>query len=349
MNTNKENLNNGYIYFHDQNLLAGDIILTTTDTATSKMIRCGTQSEFSHAMMMINKCSYIHAIASGVESNNLQRDIFDKREYMKVFRLKNRDEYAKRLEQAVSHLAKDIAKPYSVTNAFNAQLKMPLNLGSLKTHRYCSQLVALAYKNAGLELVKDPYHCTPEEIAQSELLERIDIKLTGIDSDEIPKFYKLELQTPNLLPKHNQQIKEAVTKIQKITSNSNLSFDDIDCFLVKNRKFDKEITSILIECGFFSFYQKIKEQRPYRYGSFKEFKKFIDKNFNDIQEKENVVNQLKQMAIQKYNEHQKDLETVEQTQKDFGNLELINEKIKLYKNLCEMYKTLQNNCEQYIF
>lgn len=347
MNTNEKNLINGYIYYYDQNLLAGDIVLTSANTATSKAIRLGTQSEFSHVMMMINKCAYVHAIANGVESGNIQREIFDKPEYMQVLRLKNREKYALSLEQVIKKVTHDIAKPYSVPNAINAKFKIPFNFNTLETKRYCSQLVALAYKEANIDLVKNPNHCTPEEILQSGLLEKINIKLTDITSSEIHPLYKLSLLEPNPLILHNQQIREAIIEVQKITFNSYLSFYDIDNFLVKNKNFDETITYTFLQKGYFDFPQKIKEANPYRYGNQHEFKDFIDKNYG-IKDRKFLIQQLKEMSSNMLLKHKEDLEMVKHAQKKFGNLHFIQKKIELYKCLCEMYNTLLNNCNQYI-
>lgn len=347
MNVNEKKLNNGYIYYYDQDLLAGDIVLTAANTATSKAIRLGTQSEFSHVMMMINKCAYVHAIANGVESGNIQREIFDKPEYMQVLRLKNREKYALSLEQVIKEVTQDIAKLYSVPNAINAKFKIPLKFNTIETKRYCSQLVALAYKKANINLVKDPDHCTPEEILQSGLLERINIKLTDISSSEIHPLYKLKLLEPNPLSLHNQQIREATIEVQKITSNSNLSFYNIDNFLVKNKNLDDKITYIFLQKGYFDFPQRIKEANPYWYDNQYEFKNFIDNNYS-IQDRKFLIQHLKEMSSNMLLKHKEDLEMVEHAQKEFGNLQFIQKKIELYKTLCEMYRTLLSNCNQYM-
>ena len=89
MNTNKDT-NQGFVYCSDQNLQPGDIVLTSDDTITSAIIKSTTGGNFSHAMMMINHLSYIHAITGGVRTGNIQRLRASTPEHMAVLRLKNK-------------------------------------------------------------------------------------------------------------------------------------------------------------------------------------------------------------------------------------------------------------------
>ena len=61
----------------DAVLYPGDIVLTTTTAAISKMIRVATRSDISHAMVYVENCSVIDATGEGVHARNTQRIFFE--------------------------------------------------------------------------------------------------------------------------------------------------------------------------------------------------------------------------------------------------------------------------------
>src|SRR5665213_2713009 len=55
----------------------GDIVLTSGNAVSSKAIRLATHSEISHAMVYVESYSVIDATEDGVQSRNIQRELFD--------------------------------------------------------------------------------------------------------------------------------------------------------------------------------------------------------------------------------------------------------------------------------
>ncbi|UOO99993.1 YiiX/YebB-like N1pC/P60 family cysteine hydrolase [Kingella potus] len=333
---NSQEKKNGYIIYYDQ-LKAGDIILTAENSLISKGVRCATNSQFSHVMMMINQSSYIHAISSGVQSGNIQRLIIEKPEYIRVLRL-NKSEID--LENIISYLRKNISKPYSVSNAINAKFKIPFDFNSLETKRYCSQLVALAYEEAGIKLVKDANHCTPKEIAQSKNLIDVYIELTSLQDPIIDQNYLNQIFQPNLLDEFAKIENNAVNEVSKL-SKTKLSRYSITDFLCKNPNYDNKFVEVFDKHNYFEFYNKFKQANKYRYGDFQEFVQGLNK-----QDPGEEVARLRKMAEELTTFHENALVVVKQNYQHFP-LHFFKKEVELQKNLCEMYGQLLDNCIQF--
>ncbi|WP_169741226.1 papain-like cysteine protease family protein [Andreprevotia chitinilytica] len=159
-------------------LQAGDIIVSTTDHATSYLIRGGSISAVSHAMLYIGDGKVVEAVGQGVIEHPLADAISDAILAV-AFRYPNLDDMHR--QAVVSYARSQVGLPYNYAGAAYAGYRIwnpitrigewigqrlsvaPENAGSF----YCSQLVLEAYARAGVALTTEaPDVSTPGDIVQ---------------------------------------------------------------------------------------------------------------------------------------------------------------------------------------
>lgn len=174
------------------NLKTADILLSTGDATVSKVIRVGTASRFSHAALYAGNHEIIEAIGEGVVRQPIERAISDDTLVAVYRRIRMSDAQAK---QVVRYAAMQIGKPYDQAGAVGAGATSKTGvilvvfggtLGIVATGAgvsadimnrlnpeksfYCSELVALAFNNAGVSLGSGAASSTPGDISSAHVL-----------------------------------------------------------------------------------------------------------------------------------------------------------------------------------
>lgn len=239
----------------------GDIILQSGTSKFSWWIKKGTKSDYSHALLYIGN-SAIHALTSGVYSTNPQRIIVDNPKNIKILRFKEPLSeksinilvtYARNLSGSLYNKAEAIISP-----VFNKSKKNATSSG-----QYCSRLVAQAYLQAGITIVKNSDYCTPEDINKSESLIEVKECLKEATTQDID-FVKtddpiLENQKRTFiwLNKSRELFKEQNINIQTI--------GDVDQGLMSVPELDTEVCKHMLSSKYLEHYSFDKEVNPYRY------------------------------------------------------------------------------------
>lgn len=344
---------NKYNYFLDNSKLQnGDIILTSSDNFFSKSIRLLTNSNYSHALMIFNQTAYIHALPKGgVQSGNIQRLFFRDKEQVCVLRLKNYEGHNNLVFEACRFLRGEVAKGYNLLNAIDVKLKTELL--SKEYTKICSQLIAEAYKHAGITLVENSKNCSPEDLKRSEFLEKIDIQLCCLD--DMPSIYRQELKKDDYQKNHHQIEKKAISSVRNLKrkelKNIYTTKGVLD-FLAKNQSYDdKEITRCFIEAGYFDDWMNIRNQFSYRYGSFNEFFTYLKNNITEIGNSKlkieiKFINDLIKLSSDLLSFNMEELK-IARANFSFTKQSFYENQIQLYTNLCNMYQTLSEHCKEY--
>ena len=158
------------MYIIDQStLLKGDILLTRENSLTSKSVRLGTFSKYSHAILYVGDSSFIHSDGDGVHSGNLQRLLFKEASSVAVLRLRSEEERA-HIDHICSFARTQIGKQYSVPQATASTVRTSHLLDDNSNRQYCSRLVAQSYEAGSLKLVPNADFCYPKELEKSALL-----------------------------------------------------------------------------------------------------------------------------------------------------------------------------------
>lgn len=237
-------------------LQVGDILLTAQAGFTSKAVRLSTNSQFSHAILYVGECSYIHSDSLGVHSNNIQRLLFQKSSHVEVRRLKEKSF----IESAVMFARSQIGTRYSVKEA--VRTKNPIyNTGKAKTKKqFCSRLVAQSYEHAGIKLVINSDYCSPKDLQNSTLTDVINDSLRVANDREI-RF----ANSPSPLQRQAEVTNHILDSVRKLTLQDVQNFEELDTFIIENPTYDKEITDIVRASGYLTLFNHELTQNPWRY------------------------------------------------------------------------------------
>lgn len=233
----------------------GDILLTSENSATSKVVRKSTGSNFSHAILYVGSGSYIHSDAKGVHSGNLQRLLFDASGNVTVLRVKCDQET---INQACIFARSKIGTTYSVRSAVNAKLKASKKKN--ENRQFCSRLVAQAYEYAGVKLVDNASFCTPQEILESQSIQEIPGKTRKATDEEI-NFANSE----NPLEKQSYITNEILSKVRKLTKKDIQSLEQITQYVIENPVHDQKISKIYRDSGYLTMWEYETTKNAWRY------------------------------------------------------------------------------------
>lgn len=244
MNNKKKvtNLDNKYI-IDTAELKKGDIIFSTTFDYISKGIRKFTNSDFSHVMLYVDNNSIIHANGDGVHAYNTQRILFDDKSHCIVYRLKDSisDE---ELSQVITYLRSLIGRPYSIIEAMLSKIYS----GKLKSEKlFCSRLIAQAFSQVNINLVENSNYCSPENIKQSNYIEKVIIPLR-----KLTELEKIRILTTKDKPLEQSRITNKLfVEINKLIPYDDIyDFEKLIKYLNLENKFDAEISQILRNSGY---------------------------------------------------------------------------------------------------
>lgn len=160
--------------FDDEGLELGDIVLERGTGSAGKLIAGVTGGRFNHALIWVGG-DFIEAMPGGVRClSNRRVPIFDPRNWML---LRPHPELVGLGETAAFHARHMTFKEYDTAGAVRTVLGP--RAAPVPTKNFCSQLVAEAYRRAGVELLpgKQPEGITPNMLAKSVLLRREPIRL----------------------------------------------------------------------------------------------------------------------------------------------------------------------------
>ncbi|MHC2424222.1 hypothetical protein ACVII1_007223 [Bradyrhizobium elkanii] len=236
----------------------GDILFTARPGKISKTIRATTGGEVSHAMICVQRGSFIDSTSSGVQARNLQRELFEDDEKAFHFRLKNPPD-RKVLEQIVDYARSEIGARYSKIEAARsvAAIRRPRS-----KRQFCSRLVARVYKMAGIELVTDADYCSPEDLRLSPLLKELPVEFEPVSAEELA----WTSNQPNpIQAMHDAQ--NAVLDAARSVDPEVENFNDMYGLLVKRPEADQVIAAALKSSGYLDIWKIEVETHPWRYSN----------------------------------------------------------------------------------
>lgn len=166
-------------------LLAGDIIVSTTDALASGVIRAGSGASVSHSMLYIGNSNVIEAISSGVERRSLKRALNDATLAIAL----RRREITPAIRTAVVRHAAEYENrrlPYDYTGAAGAGLSDGRGLalsaaGCSVSRNVCFQTAAKIAVNASPLVADKMFFC-------SELVARVFELANASLTDRAPSF-----------------------------------------------------------------------------------------------------------------------------------------------------------------
>ncbi|MGV3586194.1 MAG: YiiX/YebB-like N1pC/P60 family cysteine hydrolase [Adhaeribacter sp.] len=273
MDLGNRNKNLEYYILDESQLNIGDIILTSSSSKLSSIIRTVTRGEYSHVMLYVGGWSCIDSTTNGVNSHNILRILFSSKNDCKILRYRvplSENE----IKSIISFVRHKNGTSYSISEAVRAGIGTQKNNENLN-RQFCSRLVAQAYTYAGLNIVKNSNYPSPEDIHCSEYLIEIEAAVRKASNDEMEvlndKYNGVEV--------HQKSINYILKKSRKATRIDVQTFSQLNQMLSDFPEYDDIISELLITSGYLMHWEIDLKANPwiYDYSLFK--KHFPDKEF----------------------------------------------------------------------
>ena len=234
----------------------GDILFTARPEKISKAIRAATDGLVSHAMICVQRSSFIDSTSDGVQARNIQREFFENDEHAFHFRLK-KPPSRQVLGQIIDYARAEIGARYSIGEAARsvAAVRRPRS-----RRQFCSRLVARVYKMAGIELVPDADYCSPEDLRRSPLLRELTVEFESVSVEEIASMSN---RPDPIQATHDAQ--NAVLDAARSVDPEVENFNDFYGFLVKHPDADHVIAAALKSSGYLEIWKMEVDEHPWRY------------------------------------------------------------------------------------
>lgn len=179
-------------------LQRGNVILTTRpDDQISRFIGTVTDSNYSHALMVLKPPYAVESAKYGVVKFRLDRFAVRSPDNVTVLRWSGNPGDHLKLDRAVRFAERQRGRPYAHREVLVSLLRglPPIDKGAT----FCSQLVAAAFLKAGIPVVPDaaPERTTPGMIANSASFTPVDNVLAKVQGDQLhfwPDFLDGEAQ-----------------------------------------------------------------------------------------------------------------------------------------------------------
>lgn len=261
-------------WIFDRNFLRkGDILFTRSPYVGTSIAKL-TKGNFGHVMLYLGN-TIIHADTKGVWSKNPQRLLMNEQSRLAAFRVKSEisEDHLKRIE---SFARSRVGSIYSIPEAFNSLRKRPEEIAQrFELHtQFCSRLVAQCYAEVGISLVADFDYCTPNEIAQSELVDEVRGCVVKASADEV-KFNK----TPDYNAELQRETYRWLSKVRLLTEKRNLELVDtqseVGGMVLQNPNLDAEVCEYILDTKYMDFFDVDRRINPGRYDPKEMIKAFM--------------------------------------------------------------------------
>lgn len=242
-------------------LLAGDIILSTTDSEVSRAIRIATNCDYSHAMIYVRN-TIIHADGGGVFTTNPQRRMFSKGQSVV---LRHKHGTPNQLLEICNHALNLSGSLYSVSEALLAKSFSSSQKKTTSQHQYCSRLVAQSYDSQNIKIVKNSDYCTPADILRSSELIVVDNAVREATPEEIAIFNKPD--TTKIHQAHTFAWLKEVQKLAKSKRHDHKVFSIASAleYVIAFPEVDHEVLKKIKATSYLKDYDLDKVANPHRY------------------------------------------------------------------------------------
>jgi hypothetical protein len=238
-----------------ETLKKGDIILTTGDSTDSKIVRAGTFSDISHAMLCVGRGSVMDSTSEGVHARNIEKMLYEDSWPMYVLRLNNEISDEK-LDSVISYVRSTTGTTYSLVEAGAAATP-----GWFKKSRkqFCSRLVAEAYASVGVKLYKNPPYCSPANLKQSALLHEVNGAIVPATDEEQLELRQQGDATVGMREITNILLDEVRTLVHVESLN------DVDVAVLRQPLLDSRICDVYRRSGYCTYCEVDPARFPWRY------------------------------------------------------------------------------------
>lgn len=248
--------------FNLDRLEVGDILLSLGDSRAAPKIAWATDGPYSHAMLYVG-LSVIHADLDGVYSKNPQRLTAASPERLGVLRMR-RGLSAEEKDTLCDFARSWVGALYSKVDAGATLVFSKLMKPAVSDKQFCSRLVAQAYSAIGVQLVKNPDYCSPNDLQRSPEMEPVGDAVKKLAQAEIAfaasEDYNEDLQRATFAWLEKVRGLAERRKLGKVIRQV-----DVASLLVQHPGYDKAVTNYAVESGYPNFAKVDRVRNSYRY------------------------------------------------------------------------------------
>ena len=238
-------------------LKVGDIILSTTPGWQGNLVRRGTRSDISHAMLCVAPSSVMDSTGDGVHARNIDKMFFEDDCALYVYR-PIEVVPPNKLQKVIEFVRLRTGARYSYIEAATSIFRLPVSGSKLQ---FCSRLVATAYESIEVRVVSGShYFCTPESLKSSEFLTLVEDAVVTVSEAEIENL-KAEGDTTTGMREVTNRLLERARKVWPLLS----SLNDVESFVIKNPTKDMKIADAYKHSGYLEYYKVELQRFPWRY------------------------------------------------------------------------------------
>jgi len=312
-------------------LQLGDILLSRSNQKISTLIQRYTDGSFSHAMIYVGN-AVVHAMPDGVYSENPQRMVFDSPNDFRALRFK-----ANLAEETIEKIANEArfltGNLYSVREALATKYFGNSDTPSKTRYQFCSRLVAQCYASVGINIVKNPSYCSPNDINKSTSL------IAVVNYSREASEYELKLiegiDPSVLLQKMTFEWLEKTRDLAlRFKLKEVFTMNDVTKLLIFNPELDEKVSQFVIDSGYLDYFNVDRNLHPYRYDVDLYHAKVMKTALSLIDEEE----KMNHIARKHYSSN------IQNAQENYKNyrLKFTRLHIELYRNLLEEERVRSN-------
>ena len=248
--------------FNTQNLKQGDILLINSYHHT---IQKRLSSKYDHVAMYMGDAFILEATGLCATINHIHSYGFRDREDAIVMRLKDWDQTM--IDEVLFCARMKMGMEYGTLRAYY-KIRDNGDKDTVNTNRtFCTRYVAQAYGMAGINIVKNPDYCIPDDFIHSEYLCKIEDILILAEDDEI-----------DLVKKRQSQRENDEVLLARVFEKLRIVYDvDIQCFdqflmaAIKHPEKDNDAIRVFEEFRYFDYDNQISKSQPWLLGSNTDF------------------------------------------------------------------------------
>ena len=243
--------------FNTENLKPGDILIINSYTEPSLQKRLS--SKYDHVAMYMGDAFILEADGLCATMNHIHSYGFREIDDAIVMRLKHWNQTI--IDLVLLYARTKMGMEYGTISAFyKTLLRDNGDNDTVNTNRtFCTRYVAQAYGMAGVNIVKNPDYCIPNDFIHSEYLCKIEDILIFAEDDEIGLVKKRQYQRKN-----DETLMACVFEKLRIVYDSDIqSFDQFLMAAIKHPEKDNDAIRVFDELQYFDYDNQIRKSQPW--------------------------------------------------------------------------------------
>ena len=158
--------------FNEPVMQPGDILLMNTYESQRRLMP---GCRYDHAAIYLGDAFLVEADGTGVVMNHIYSYAFREKEHGRILRLKKSS--PRIIEDVLFWIRSRMAMEFGTQQARMVNALKNTEQVEHSNRTFCSRLVAQAYHHGGIDIVKNPDFCSPDDFLLSDCLEKIEPSL----------------------------------------------------------------------------------------------------------------------------------------------------------------------------